>query len=80
MDPDKRVGGRTSAEWEALSLEELRAEWDARPPAVEPPYEKSRESYSRLTRVRSEIFARLNTKPPGGTHGAGKGPKGADSR
>lgn len=73
--PDKRKpldGGRSDAEWAALSLEQLRAEWDARPKPKGPPYKVDREQYRRLTRVRSEIFARMSGKPPDGvTFGKG---------
>lgn len=72
--PDKR----SQAEWDAMSLEELLAEWDARPVFVAPPYPRDRNRFERLTRVRGEIAVRVDTRPPDGvTQGKGDKPRGA---
>jgi hypothetical protein len=61
-------GGRSEAQWAALSGAELAAEWDAPRPE-----KLSREDFRRLARVRSEMFARGSFRPPDGvTYGAAK--------
>jgi hypothetical protein len=63
---------RTQAEWDAMTLEELCAEWNSRPQyPLGPPYPQDRNRYARLTKVRSEIFIRSQAKPPDGvTYGS----------
>lgn len=62
---------RTQADWDAMSLEDLRAEWERGPKFSRPPYPKDRNRFDRLSKVQSEIAVRLNTRPPDGvTHGA----------
>lgn len=68
-EPDKR----TPEQWEAMSLAELRAEWRAQPVFEAPPYPVDRNRFARLTRVRSEIMGRLNTRPPDGLTWGAKG-------
>lgn len=65
---------RTQADFAGMSLEELVAEWNSQPRfPLGPPYPVDRNRYARLTKVRSEIFARSVAKPPDGvTYGAGK--------
>jgi hypothetical protein len=65
---------RTQADWDALSLEDLMAEWNSQPRfPLGPPYPVDRSRYRRLTKVRSEIAARQGRKPPDGvTYGRGK--------
>lgn len=67
---------RTQKDWDAMSVAALQAEWEARPRFDRPPYPRDRNRFNRLTKVRSELFARLHTTPPDGvTFGTGKPPK-----
>jgi hypothetical protein len=64
---------RSEQDWLAMSLEDLRAEWERGPRFEKPPYPVDQNRYRRLTRVRSEIYARTNGKAPDGvTYGKGK--------
>lgn len=57
----------------SMSTEELRREWASRPNQGKPPYERDRSQLAWFTAVRSELFSRMDTRPPaGGTFGAGK--------
>lgn len=70
--PERRVGkigGRSEEEWAALSLEELQAMWRRRPSVRS----RDREAFELWTKVRSEIYGRLDTRPADGqTHGSGR--------
>lgn len=61
-EPDKR----SEQDWAAMSLEDLRAEWERGPRFEKPPYPVDQNRYRRLTRVRSEIVGRSKAKPPDG--------------
>ena len=69
---------RTLKDFARMSDAELLLEWNSRPQfPLGPPYPVDRNRYARLTRVRSEIFARASGKPADGlTYGAAKKTKG----
>lgn len=64
---------RSEKDWAAMSLADLRAEWERGPRFEKPPYPVDQNRYRRLTRVRSEIIGRTKAKAPDGlTYGKGK--------